>query len=411
MTFFILACAGLLVFSAVFYLVPRGRKGGVEEDLESANLEWYRLRQAELAREGSDALQDDARLRLLEDEQQAAAAAPASGGNSFPTWLLLPVIAAMSSVLYYALGAAPDVMISRQLQALDDNSTPEQMQVLMDAVEVRSAQRPDNLDYIALLGRYYMGREEYARAARTYASLAKEIPEDAYALASAAQAEYLAAGRQLSPESRLRAEQSLAIDPHQRTALGLLGMASFEQGKYRAAMAYWERLLAIETPGSEGARMITGVVEMARQRLVEAGELPATAVAAAPAPEASTPGTPQQDDQASAGVTVEVALPEGAEVAATDTVFVLARNAASDSRMPIAAQRLQAGQLPVTLRLDDSTAMAGQKLSATESVVVVVQVSPNGTPGEANATWLGQGGPLAPGTDLPPVQIVLQPRG
>ena len=77
MTFFILACAGLLVFSAVFYLVPRGRKGDVEEDLESANLEWYRLRQAELAREGADALQDDARLRLLEDEQQAAAAAPA----------------------------------------------------------------------------------------------------------------------------------------------------------------------------------------------------------------------------------------------------------------------------------------------------------------------------------------------
>ena len=410
MTFFILACAGLLVFSAVFYLVPRGRKGDVEEDLESANLEWYRLRQAELAREGSDALQDDARLRLLEDEQQAAAAAPARGGNSFPTWLLLPVIAAMSSVLYYALGAAPDVMISRQLQALDDSSTPEQMQVLMDAVEVRSAQRPDNLDYIALLGRYYMGREEYARAARTYASLAKEIPEDAYALASAAQAEYLAAGRQLSPEARLRAEQSLAIDPHQRTALGLLGMASFEQGKYRAAMAYWERLLAIETPGSEGARMITGVVEMARQRLVEAGELPATVAAAAPVSQASTPGTPVPE-QASAGVTVEVTLPEGAEVAATDTVFVLARNAASDSRMPIAVQRLQAGQLPVTLRLDDSNSMAGQKLSATESVVVVVQVSPNGTPGEANATWLGQGGPLAPGTDLPPVQIVLQPRG
>jgi len=409
-TFFILACAGLLVFSAVFYLVPRGRKGGVEEDLESANLEWYRLRQAELAREGGDGLQDDARLRLLEDEQQAAAEAPASSGNSFPTWLLLPVIAAMSSVLYYALGAAPDVMISRQLQALDDNSTPEQMQVLMDAVEVRSAQRPDNLDYIALLGRYYMGREEYARAASTYASLAKEIPEDAYALASAAQAEYLAAGRQLSPEARLRAEQSLAIDPHQRTALGLLGMASFEQGKYRAAMAYWERLLAIETPGSEGARMITGVVEMARQRLVEAGELPATVAAAAPVSQASTPGTPVPE-QASAGVTVEVTLPEGAEVAATDTVFVLARNAASDSRMPIAVQRLQAGQLPVTLRLDDSNSMAGQKLSATESVVVVVQVSPNGTPGEANATWLGQGGPLAPGTDLPPVQIVLQPRG
>ncbi len=98
-------------------------------------------------------------------------------------------------------------------------------------------------------------------------------------------------------------------------------------------------------------------------------------------------------------------------MAATDTVFILARNAASDSRMPIAVQRLQAGQLPVTLRLDDSNSMAGQKLSATESVLVVVQVSPTGTPGEAGATWLGQAGPLAPSADLSPLQILLQPKG
>jgi cytochrome c-type biogenesis protein CcmH len=107
---------------------------------------------------------------------------------------------------------------------------------------------------------------------------------------------------------------------------------------------------------------------------------------------------------------VRVALPEGAGIAASDTVFVLARNAESDSRMPIAVRRLQAGQLPLTLRLDDSNSMAGQKLSATESVVVLVQVSPDGRPGEATATWLGQAGPLAPSLDLEPLEIVLAPR-
>jgi cytochrome c-type biogenesis protein CcmH len=299
-------------------------------------------------------------------------------------------------------------MISRQLESLDEKSTPQQMQALMDAVEARSAQRPENLDYVALLGRYYMGREDYARAAQTYADLAREMPGDAYALASAAQSEYLAAGRQLSPEARLRAEQALAIDPHQRTALGLLGMASFEQRQYRAAMSYWQRLLAVETPDSESARMISGVIEMARQRLVDAGEMPSQAVPAVAQAAASQAG---EAAASTAGVTVEVSLPAGAEVAASDTVFVLARNAASDSRMPIAVQRLQAGELPVTLRLDDSNSMAGQKLSATESVLVVVQVSPTGTPGEANATWLGQAGPLAPSTDLSPRQIQLQPRG
>ena len=165
MTLFILACAGLVLLSGLFYLLPSRRSGDADADLERANVEWYRLRQQELAAEGADALQEDARLRLLEDEQQAAGVATTASGQSFPAWVLLPLVAVLSSGLYYLLGGAPDVMISRQLESLDDNSTPQQMQALMNAVEARSAQRPENLDYVALLGRYYMGREDYSRAA------------------------------------------------------------------------------------------------------------------------------------------------------------------------------------------------------------------------------------------------------
>ena len=400
MTLFILACAGLVLLSGLFYLLPKKRGGGTEEELERANLEWFRLRQTELAQEGNDALRDDAQLRLLEDDEQRPAAAPAApGGGAFPVWMLLPLVALLSSGLYYALGAAPDVVISRQLENLDETGTPEQMEALITAIEARSARRPDNLDYTSLLGRYYMGQQDYSRAAQAYAALAGQIPEDAQVLAYAAQAEYLTAGRQLSQQARLQAEQALAINPHQRTALGLLGMASFEQQQYREAISYWQRLLATETPGSESAQMITGVIETARQRLGEPGVVAAAEPAAAPAV-----------DSATAGVTVRVALPDGAAVAASDTVFVLARNAESDSRMPIAVQRLQAGQLPVTLRLDDSNSMAGQKLSDTASVVVVVQVSPDGRPGAATATWLGEAGPLAPSLDLEPLEIMLRPR-
>jgi cytochrome c-type biogenesis protein CcmH len=210
----------------------------------------------------------------------------------------------------------------------------------------------------------------------------------------------------------LRAEQALAIDPHQRTALGLLGMAAFEQQQYRAAISYWQRLLVVEQPGTDGARMIASVIETARQRLVATGELPDTAAVAVADTGIDSGATAEiTAGEATPGVTVRVELPQGAELAPSDTVFVLARNADSDSRMPIAVQRLQAAQLPLTLRLDDSNSMAGQKLSGTESIVVVVQVSPNGTPGEASATWLGKGGPLAPSLDLAPVEIVLQPRG
>ncbi len=399
MTNFILACVGLLLFSGLFYLFPRKRDGSADEDLARANLEWFSLRQQELDTEGDDALQDDARLRLLEDEQQVQAAAHSvRETRTFPLWSLLPVVALLASGLYYFLGAAPDVLIARKLESLNDASSPQQMQQLMQQIESRASQRPDNLAYVALLGRYYMGQQDYARAAETYGALAQGAPEDAQALAYAAQAQYLAAGRSLSDAARMSAEQALAINPHQRTALGLLGMASYEQGQFRAAIDYWQRLLAMEAPGSESAQMISGVIASAQEKL-------GVAPVAAAQPAMATPTI-----AAGAGVTVRVTLPEEAQLAPSDTVFVLARNAASDSRMPIAVQRLRASQLPVTLRLDDSNSMAGQKLSETESVLVVVQVSPQGTPGEANATWLGRGGPLSPSAETAPLDIVLTPK-
>ncbi|MFV0278218.1 MAG: tetratricopeptide repeat protein [Parahaliea sp.] len=210
----------------------------------------------------------------------------------------------------------------------------------------------------------------------------------------------------LDATSQRMAEQALAIDPHQRTALGLLGMVSFEQGHYRAAIQYWERLRATDHPGSESERMIAGVIAQARAQLGE-GEAASTA---------GDPGDNGQATQAAstssgAGVNIRVSLPTGASVNPGDTVFVLARNPDSGSRMPIAVQRLQAAQLPLTLRLDDSNSMAGQKLSEAPKVVVVVQVSPTGQPGEANASWLGEGGPLVPGEDVgQPVEIVLRAR-
>jgi cytochrome c-type biogenesis protein CcmH len=396
-TAFVIACGALILFSALFYSFPRRRNGDAAEDLEQANLDWFRRRRAELDTEGDDALLEDARLRLLEDEQAEPAAAPPTRppGRGFPRWLLLPLVACASVLLYYRLGSAPDVLIREQLESLGDNTTPEQMAEIIGAIEERSGQRPENLHYLALLGRYYMGQQAYAGAADVYTRLAEKVPEDAQSLAYAAQAQYLARGRQLDDSSRLMAERALAVDPHQRTALGLLGMASFEQGQYRAAIDYWQRLLAMEPPGSDSARMIAGVIDSARARL---GESPAVVAAAETAPTAG------------AGITVQVSLPSGAQIPAGDTVFVLARNAESESRMPIAVRRLQAGQLPVTLRLDDSNSMAGQKLSETESVLVLVQVSPEGRPGEANATWLGRAGPLAPALDGEPLRIVLSPR-
>jgi len=400
LTTFILGCVGLVLLSSLFFLFPPARPGASEEDLDRANLAWFRRRRAELKEEGNDSLEEDARLRLLEDEHLRTGPRTVLT-QSFPVWILLPLIALFASTLYYLLGAAPDVVIAEQLQSMREDMLPQQMRELIRDVEVRSTQHPENLHYLALLGRYYTGQEDYARAAKIYDALTEAAPEDAQGLAYSAQAEYLAAGRTLTDRARLRAEQALAVDPHQRIALGLLGMAAFEQQQYRAAIEYWQRLLVMEQADSENGRMIAGVIETARQYLAEQD------------PSADAPpevALPREAAVAGVGITVRVAVPADVEISATDTVFILARNADSDSRMPIAVQRFTGAQLPVTLRLDDSNSMAGQKLSQTPSIIVAVQVSPDGRPGEGNARWLGQVGPVSPSVDEEPLEIKLRPN-
>jgi cytochrome c-type biogenesis protein CcmH len=400
LSFFLLACGGLVLLSGLFYFFPAKRQTAIDQAPEDSNLDWYRLRQRELAELGDSALEEDIRLRLLEDSPQSASTPTRElSDKGFPVWVLLPLVAIVAAGMYYKLGAAPDVVIMKQLEQISADSTPEDMHALMLAIETRSDQRPDNLHYIAMLGRYYMGQEDYGKASATYRELLLGAPNDAQALAYGAQAEFLANQRELSDSARMLAERALAVDPHQRTALGLLGMASFEQKSYRAAIEYWQRLLATEQPGSDGAKMISGVIEMAQQALGEEGPNTASIASAVEA----APDT--------VGVSVVVSMPAEAIYDPADTVFVLARSAASGSRMPIAVQRFQAGQLPIQLRLDDQNSMAGQQLSQAGEVVVVVQVSPEGKPGEANASYLGEAGPLLPSIDSEPVNIQLRPRG
>ena len=395
-----MACVGLVLFSGVFFLFPRRRSGSTEAELDAANLAWYRQRKQELESQGESVLLEDARLRLLEDEHRHEAERPdLPAATAFSAWFLLPLIGLGAGLLYYELGAVADVELAQRLQGIGESSSPSEMRQLISEVEQRSIKRPDNLHYLALLGRYYIGQQEYGLARENYRQMLREVPEDAQILAYSAQAEFFAAGRTLTDEARLRAEQALAVDPQQRTALGMLGMALYEQGDYAAAIGYWERLLAMETPGSESASMIRSVLDSARMELGEG--------AAALAEPAADPNA--QAESVATGITVRVTAPQGVTIAPSDTVFILARSASSGSRMPIAVQRLQGITLPLTVRLDDRHSMAGQKLSLTGEVIVAVQVSADGRPGEKSARWLGEVGGVTPSAEEEPIEVLLRP--
>ena len=400
MTGFLLAA--LTLFLIALGLLAWRRDGPRDADRDDPNLHWYRQRARELSRGGhrgddrdNETLREEARLRLLEDAPpdaplNAPPAAPADSSAAvgpIPLLALGAVLLLLSAAIYRHTGALEDVLIHRDLVRLAASDDALARARLLERIAARSAVREDNLQYLSLLGQLYMADENYRAASERFARLAERAPEDPRAQAMAAQARFLAAGRVLDDRARLLAERALAVDPRQRTALGLLGMASFEAGSYRAAAAYWERLQAQETRGSSAYEMLGEVLALARRR-------------GAPADEAPSGGD-------SAGISVSLAFADGVAAEPGATVFVLARPAAARGGMPIAVRRLSAGDLPLTLRLSDADSMAGQLLSAAGAVRVSAQLSTNGRPGLANARLSGAAGPVAAGGAEASVTIVL----
>ncbi|MCX2981501.1 c-type cytochrome biogenesis protein CcmI [Halieaceae bacterium IMCC14734] len=397
----------LVVLAAAFLLRPNWFARSRElHSAESSNLDWYSIRSGELAEdEQASVLREDAQLRLLEDGIDGDGQAVIAAKSLNPIWLLVPVVA-LAAALYWQLGAMGDVEVTRALQGLGADSTDADYAGVMALVEARALQRPDNLHYQAMLGRFYINSGQYGRAQTVYTGLASQSPQDAIALAMAAQASFLAAGRRLDAEGKVLAEQALAINPHQSTALGLLGMVAFEEQRYQEAIGYWERLVAMEDPQSDSVQMINGVIARARQALAAGGTAPVAATGSA----AVLTAAADTSMVAAGSVSVTVELPAGATPGPSDTVFVFARDAVSGARMPVAVQRFRASELPRTVVLDDAAAMAGQRISTLEQVTVIARISPNGQPGEANATFQGEVGPLVPASEPESMQLTLQPK-
>ncbi|UCE88278.1 MAG: c-type cytochrome biogenesis protein CcmI [Pseudomonadota bacterium] len=121
---------------------------------------------------------------------------------------------------------------------------------------------------------------------------------------------------------------------------------------------------------------------------------PGATATPAPAPEASAP-RPAPAGSGALKVTASLDPALRGEVRLSDSVFIFAR-AASGPKMPLAAVKRAATDLPVTVTLDDSMAMAPQfKLSSFPEVVVVVRVSKTGDVIAKSGDLFGETAPIS----------------
>lgn len=416
-TTFWLALAALMGLALVFVLYPlffhRPEKEAVN-DIRHQNLLAYRSRLAELDAEREagnldedtyQQMKEELSGSLLDDVDRSTAGggrrvARLSGRRWAVAVALVSIIAvpAVSLWLYQNWGGASQLEQYQTMLKMQqaDASRGQQMAALAEQLRSRLEESPaDNPDGWAMLGRTYMNLENYDEAAWAFEQLAGQLegnPEEAAtAWGLAAQARFFQSKGAMTKPVTEAISRAQARNPDEVNALGLLGINAFEQQDYQAAIDHWERIIEVAPRHPQLPSIREGVAE-AYRRL---GKPVPDAVAGA----------------ANVSVTVHVELADRFKdaVAPDTTLFVFARDA-NGSRMPLAAARLQAQQLPVTLTLDDSMSMgAGARLSDASVVVVSARLSPAGQALPQSGDW--QGSTASPidlkAYDGKPVSIVI----
>lgn len=396
----------LLVLAAVFIffplMLPRQKK---EPNRQAANVELFQTRLAELEQDQENGVFDaeeyqrlklELERRLLEDvglEDKNTQQLDSGDSIKKPSKPMLltcfAVIVVVAIVVYQQIGAKADWAIASQLTDLQQRAAAGEMdeaevQQLMVKLSDRLEQNPDNAHYLMLLASMQMEREDYPAATDAYQRLSILFPADPTVLARYAQALYLSSDRNLTPQVQAVSEQVLLLDPAQPTVLGMLGIANFEGGDFPAAIDYWTRMLPSLGPVSPNRKMIEGGIAEARRLLQQqnGGEVVS----------AIEQEQPQTVSANNASITVNVVVGDNVNVAPETSVFVFAR-AVSGPALPLAVKRMQVADLPATITLDDSMAMApGMNLSSYPEVQLVARISLQGSAIKASGDIEGASG-------------------
>jgi cytochrome c-type biogenesis protein CcmH len=357
---FWLAGALLAALAVALVLRPMVRRTPTRRD---ANVAIYRDQVRELDADlaaGKLAPADHARARtelearLLEDVA-AAPEAPQPRFSPRAAWAVGAALPVFGLALYLAIGN-PQAITRPDEHAL----TVSQLETMVERLNAKLRENPDDADGWRLLGRSYMVLGRFPESADAYAKAAVRAPRDAQLLADFADALAMARGQAGAPsllgEPEKLVLRALELEPTNLKALALAGTAAFERKEFAAAAAYWERMLPHVAPDSEDARAIRSNIAEARAHVEKPGTANALRGTVALAPSLKGKAKPE------------------------DTVFIFAR-AADGPPLPLAVLKKQVRDLPLSFSFDDSMAMApGMMLSSQPRVVVTARVSKSGKP-------------------------------
>lgn len=379
---------------------------------------------------------------LLEQDPAAEAAASSRDARIRPVamtgrrtaWVLAAVVPLLALALYLRVGTPEALDPTARLAAGGEAEvSAAQVESMLATMTAHLEKLPPGQGDPAgweMLGRTLASLQRYEEADRAYARAITLAPRNAQLLADRADLLMLLQGRSkglpaapgaaTADEPQRLIAQALEIDPDNLKALALAGSAAFEAQNFKTALQFWTRARQLVPAGSSFAQGLDESLAAARSSLGQTqsqlqaqaepqlqpfsmaalapGAKPASArpALAAPAQEAVAPS------KGSVSGKVRLAPALQARLGPTDTLYIFARVAGGPDgaapRMPVAILRLQAKDLPLDFKLDDSLAMSPDfKLSGQKIVLLQARVSRSGQAMPQSGDLVGQAGPVQVG--------------
>ncbi|MEE2731349.1 MAG: c-type cytochrome biogenesis protein CcmI [Pseudomonadota bacterium] len=330
-----------------------------------------RLDQAEY-----DQLSQELELTLLSDVSiRDGSQARLLGGK----WLVIPLallVPISAFVVYWSEGYHPELnqwfakqdtmarvmplMMAGKFEVIQDENI--EVADFIRALQRQLQANPEDAQGWYLLGVSYLQVQLPQQSETAFQRALNLEPGNVDFVMGYTQATLAANGGNMTPQIRRTLEQVMRAQPNNPKPYMTMGMALFQQGELSAAVAVWERYLALDNPDPRAVQLLQRSVEVARNQMGE-----------------SAPDQPQVADTGpSIQVTVDVAAEVKTRIGATDTLFIYAK-AQSGPPMPLAVVRQPVSRWPVTVTLSDANAMTpAMTLSKFKNVLVLARISGSG---------------------------------
>ena len=282
--------------------------------------------------------------------------------------ILILIIPAFVFGVYNIVGS-PDVIekLAFTSNISDTQNSNEQLasvDEMLNRVERRLLDNPDNIDDWLMLANSYLVLKRYPESIRAFENLYRLVGDEPSLLFRYADALAMANSGTFTGKPAEMIKKALLLDPENTMGLWLAGLASYEEGKIKEAITHWEKVLPKLKDGSEEQKNIKKYLEFAYQNNNT--------------PKEESNSEPINAKKYSIKLNIRLS-PDFDDLDKNQKVFIYVKSEDETNNMPIIVLPKKVADLPLYVELDDSMAMLpSSKLSDYQSVRVIARVSKTG---------------------------------